>query len=115
MISVNFGEKLKLLRYERGLTQDDLGYILKVSKSCVSYYESGAIQPSIDILIAISSFFKVTIDFLIGMEPYEDTRKEITLTSKDVELIEEFKNRPIIYREAIKDIPKFISKIEKVM
>ncbi len=112
---MNFGEKLKLLRYERGLTQDDLGYILNVSKSCVSYYESGAIQPSIDILISISSFFKVSIDFLIGMEPYDFNRKEVTLTNKDIELIEEFKNKPNLYTEIIKDIPKFISKIEKVV
>ena len=29
---MTFGEKLKLLRFEKGMTQDDLGYILNVTK-----------------------------------------------------------------------------------
>ena len=53
---MTFGEKLKLLRFEKGLTQDDLGYILGVTKSCISCYENGSRQPSIDVLITLSVF-----------------------------------------------------------
>lgn len=110
---MNFGEKLKLLRFEKGLTQDDLGYILDVTKSCISCYENGTRQPSIDILISLSIYFKVSIDFLVGIEPYNaNVNREVRINKRDVELIGELKNKPNLYKKIIRAIPKSISKIE---
>ena len=55
---MTFGEKLKMLRYEKGLTQDDMGYLLNVTKSCISCYENGSRQPSLDILIQLAAIDK---------------------------------------------------------
>lgn len=52
-----FGARLNLLRYEKGLTQDDFGYILKVTKACISCYENCIRQPSIKILVKIAMYF----------------------------------------------------------
>jgi len=65
---VNFGEKLKVLRKGRNLTQQQLANRLNVAKSIISYYESGDRFPSYDVLIKIARIFHVTTDFLLDIE-----------------------------------------------
>ncbi len=113
---MRFGEKLKLLRFEKGLTQDDLGYILGVTKSCISCYESGTRQPSVEMLISLSVYFKVSIDYLVGIEPYNPEQvKDLRINKSDLELLKELKNKPQLYKKIIRSIPKSISKIQKVL
>ena len=101
---MTFGEKLKLLRYEKGLTQDDMGYLLNVTKSCISCYENGSRQPSLDILVQVATYFRVSIDFLIGMDSC-DSQKKINFTKKDKQFLDLLKNNPTIYKK-IMDNPK---------
>ena len=111
---MTFGEKLKLLRYEKGLTQDDIGYLLNVTKSCICCYENGTRKPSLDVLIQLASYFRVSIDFLIGMESYED-KKNVNLTNKDVILINLLKDNPVLYNEIICNMDSSILKIKEVL
>lgn len=62
---MNFGEQLKKLRTEHGLTQLDLARILDVSKSNISKYEAGTVEPNLSLLQTISSYFNVSIDSLL--------------------------------------------------
>ena len=112
---MTFGEKLKLLRYEKGLTQDDIGYLLDVTKSCISCYENGTRQPSVDVLVQLATYFRVSIDFLIGMEEYDTNKKrDVKLTVKDMALIQELKNQPMMYKKILDDIPSSVLKIKEV-
>lgn len=65
---VNFGNKLKSLRTEMGLTQTELARKLNVTKSVVSYYELQERTPSPDVLIQLAEIFHVTTDYLLGIE-----------------------------------------------
>lgn len=60
-----FPEKLKALRLENGLTQDELGEKLYLSRSSISYYEQGKFEPDIKTIIDISNLFNVTTDELL--------------------------------------------------
>nr|DAQ24819.1 MAG TPA: helix-turn-helix domain protein [Caudoviricetes sp.] len=60
-----FPEKLKALRLENGLTQDELGEKLCLSRTSISYYEHGKFEPDIKTIIDISNLFNVTIDELL--------------------------------------------------
>ena len=60
--------RIKDLRLSRGLNQVELAKELGVSKQCISNWENDNIQPSIDMLIKIASFFSVSTDFLLGLE-----------------------------------------------
>jgi len=112
---MTFGEKLKLLRYEKGLTQDDIGYLLNVTKSCISCYENGTRQPSVDVLVELSIYFNVSIDFLLGMEKVNNkSKRQAGITVKDISLIKELKNNPLMYQEIISDIPNSVLKIREV-
>ena len=65
---MDFGQTLKKLRIEKGLTQKELAKILDVSKSNISKYEAGSIEPNMSILLYISKYFEVPIDYLLGRE-----------------------------------------------
>ncbi len=63
---MEFNEKLQKLRNNENLTQEELAEKLYVSRTAISKWESGRGYPSIDSLKAISKYFNVSIDELIG-------------------------------------------------
>lgn len=65
---VNFGEKLKILRTARGLTQQQLATRIGITKSVISAYESSMRSPSLDSLKKIAVTFGVTTDYLLGVK-----------------------------------------------
>ena len=65
---MEFHEKLKELRKNRGLTQEELSEALFVSRTAISKWESGRGYPGIDSLKEISKFFSVSIDELLSGE-----------------------------------------------
>ena len=71
---MTLGEKLKLLRASRGLSQEQLAAELNVSRQAVSKWECGDAAPNLDKLRAICAYFGVTTDHLIW-ENEEDAPK----------------------------------------
>ena len=67
MLHSCFPERLKSLRQEKNMLQQDLADHLKVSKSTISGWEVGRNQPDYDTLIELSIFFGVSVDYLIGL------------------------------------------------
>ena len=70
----NFNERLKLLRTEKNLSQQDLAdqisLILGGSKSCskssINMYERGEREPDASTLCRFADFYGVTLDYLVG-------------------------------------------------
>ena len=60
-----FGDNLKRLRTNKEFTQEYLGKVLFHSRTTISNYEKGKMQPSIETLIKLSEIFNVTVDELI--------------------------------------------------
>lgn len=65
---IEFGNKLKTLRIQSNLTQAQLAAKLGLTKSVISAYENGVRMPSYEVLVAIARIFKVTTDYLLGLE-----------------------------------------------
>ena len=61
-----FAQRMKKLRQDKKMTMDDLAKKLDVSKSRVNMWENNGSVPRKDTLLAISSFFNVTTDYLLG-------------------------------------------------
>ena len=87
-----FGKRLKKLREELGLTQEELGKKLNLVKSNVSMYENGTRIPNAETLEQLSQLFDASIDYLLGKsevkniaKPYND-ELEKTLYNKTKEL-----------------------------
>ncbi len=62
-----FSERIKELRTSTGMNQVQFGAKINVSKQCVSNWENGNIQPSIDMLLKIAKQFSVSADYLLGL------------------------------------------------
>lgn len=62
---MNFCERLRFLREERGYTQQNLAEILHVSKNSISHYELGISMPSVDIIVQIADIFGVSLDYML--------------------------------------------------
>ncbi len=73
---MNFGQILKQLRITKGLTQNELAKILDVSKSNISKYEAGSVEPNMSVLIRISEYFEVSVDCLLGKNAKNESAPE---------------------------------------
>lgn len=68
---MNVGEKIQLLRKKEGMSQEELGQKLLVSRQTVSLWETGQTFPTIDNLLRLKEIFSVSVDELI------DTKEEV--------------------------------------
>ena len=65
---------LKLLRQERGISQQKLADALGLRQQTINYYENHKIEPDIGTLKQMASFFETSIDYIVG---YTDIRHPI--------------------------------------
>ncbi|WP_129408047.1 LexA family protein [Marinitoga lauensis] len=61
-------DRLKRLRQELGLTQEELAKKLNITRKSISAYETGRATPSPEMLKVIAEFFNVTTDYLLGIK-----------------------------------------------
>lgn len=61
-----YGERMKSLRKERKVPQQQLADLMGVKIRGYQYYEKEQTEPTIKALIALADFYGVTIDYLVG-------------------------------------------------
>ena len=64
----DFGEKIKELRENKGLTQLELGKVLNVRNTTISAWEKDIAEPPYDTLKKICVLYNVSADYLLGLE-----------------------------------------------
>lgn len=103
----NFGEKMKSLRKDRKLTQEQLAEILEVSFQAVSKWETNAAYPDISMLPIIAGFFGVTTDQLLGVDVSRTNEivKEICINADDLFNEGKYSEALMILRKAVMDYP----------
>ena len=92
---VDFGNKIKQLRIDKGYSQSELAQLAGVTKSMISSYENSMRLPSYDVLLRIARCFHVSTDYLLGVSS-KKTLDVSDLTDRQAEiisrLIDEFHN-----------------------
>lgn len=63
-----FGQRLRALREENNLTQRQLAEQIGYGKSSISFWENDLKDPTSKVIIKLSKLFKVTSDYLLGLE-----------------------------------------------
>ena len=74
---MDFGQRLKNLRLERGYTQQDLSSAVGVSTVAVRSWEHNTKKPNMDALIALGRFLNTSIDTLLDIQPKGSEQKTI--------------------------------------
>lgn len=60
-----FGDRLKKLREDQGMTQYELAELLNVSRQSIGGYENDNVDPGIDTLVKIANIFNISLDYLL--------------------------------------------------
>ena len=69
-IEIKFGQRLKELREERGLTQKQVADELGIHSVTYLHYEKSQREPPLLLLAQMANYFDVTVDFLLGLEEF---------------------------------------------
>ena len=68
-------KNLKSIREDRDIKQKDIAAYLNVSQNTYSQYETGVISLTADVLIKLSDFYNVSIDYLLDRTDSPDPKK----------------------------------------
>ena len=88
-----FGIRLKELRKQYGITQEQLAKIVGVERSSIGKYEGkSAVIPSDDVRVKIADYFHVTVDYLMGWtdEPYPILSDD--LTADELKFLQDYRS-----------------------
>lgn len=67
LMELTLGEKLRELRESQGLTQTELGKMVKMTQRKISHIEANHCEPSIEDIRAFCKVFNVSADYLVGI------------------------------------------------
>jgi len=94
---MSFGKRIKRLREDKGVRQEDIGKMFNVSKSAVSQWENDIRTPDMDIIIKLADYFDVSTDYLLGRtddpSPKQDDRQHVN-DDEALEYLDELHKRP---------------------
>lgn len=78
-----FEDRLKTLRLEKGLTQEELAEKICVTKQAISKWENGISMPDVALLGSLAELYGTTVDFLLTGEEKVKIEKEIEIVEKE--------------------------------
>ena len=111
------GKRIKDLRIEKNMSQQELGDLIGVTKVSICGYENGTRTPSLETFSLLADIFFTSTDFLLGREVpvvNESSNEYIGSVSKeDIELIQEMRHYPNLYNKMLKDVKRFITLMNK--
>ena len=63
---MEFSKRLKFLRNEKNISQEELAKLLNISRTSITNYELGRNEASTQVLDKLSEIFNCSIDYLLG-------------------------------------------------
>ena len=90
------GKRIYELRTAFGWSQVQLAEKLNISKQTVSNWENENIQPSIDMLVRLANLFRVSTDYLLGLDDIPTINVDglpISFVAHLAQLIEDYRQK----------------------
>jgi len=111
------GKRLKALRKEKGLTQQELGDLINVTKVSICCYEKGSRTPTLETLMDLTKVFNVDMNYFLGSDTYvvadNDENYGIRMAKEEINIIKELRLHPTLYEKLITDPKRTIDLIDK--
>ncbi len=109
------GKRLKDLRKKKGLTQQELGDLINVTKVSICCYENGTRMPTIDTLLELGKVFGVDVAYFLGHdEVVQKKDKEFFyLAEEEILILEELRKHDNLYEKLIADPKRTVEFIAK--
>ena len=108
------GDRLRAIRKEHGLTQQNIADVFGVDRTTYTVYEGGSITPSPATLVKLSQIYNVTVGYLIGVEENhpelrkipEEKQREKLLSSDPISLLKKEEKELMLYFRVLSDAEK---------
>lgn len=103
------GELIKEARTKRGLSQEELGNMLNVTKVSICGYEKGTRTPTMETFVKIMKILDLTPDELLGRDIHavcEEENYHILISKKELKIINILRNNPELSKKIYKVIEK---------
>lgn len=103
------GQKIRNLRILNNLSQNELSNALHVTQASLSLYENGNKLPSIDVLIRISEYFDVSLDWLCdsGKQLHFHSISDVILTFFEIKELDGLTINTEIFKNSIERIDNY--------
>ena len=113
------GERLKESRMKKGITQEELGKLIGVTKVSICGYELGTRTPTIDNFILLADVLDVDPNYLVGRELYsiQETHLPYTrrITLLDASVLDHIKRHKRLYNYLVKDPERATNQMEVLL
>ena len=83
MDNEKIGKYIRKLRLEKGISQNELGEIVHVTRQAISCWENGKNIPDSDVLVSLSNYFGVSINDILSGNDKEKNIEEVALELVD--------------------------------
>ncbi len=103
-----FPYRLKQLRENLSMTQEELAKMLNLTQSTVAYYESGRKMPTLENAIIIAKIFNTSLDYLVGVsdcQTFENIRENQAFYYTNKLLLDDISN---LSANSLKELENFI-------
>ena len=112
------GKRLKELRISLGLTQEELGKIVNVTKVSICCYEKNMRTPNIETLLDLANALHTSPNYLLGSEiPVTVNEDEeeygMSISKDDLNIIMELKKHFKLYQQLCENPKRMIDVIDK--
>lgn len=106
------GKRIKSLRKQNGMTQEELGKLINVTKVSICCYEKETRIPTLETLLALADVFKVDINYFLGSDEYliADTNEKygMSVSKEELDFLKEIRRHNNLYKRVIDDPKRFV-------
>lgn len=115
------GRRIKEARMKKGLSQQQLGDMLDVSKVSICGYETGTRTPAMETFLNLIQILDLPVEYALGMETFIVNEKDepygYKIAQEDLSILEELKKHRELYNELVNNpkrtVDKIVSKMKK--
>ena len=108
------GERIKEIRKDNKLSQQEFADKIYVSQQTVTGYEKGQFQPDISVLIRMATVFHVSLEYIVGMVDFKNPPYEIPeLDYLEISVLDCLKSFSSVAKEQLKNFLEEIQRSKK--
>lgn len=96
--------RLRSVRINHHMTQDQLGAMFGITGQTVSSYENGKVLPSIPSLMKYHEYFGTDMNYLMGDDSAEPETDQFIMSATEMQVIIGYRRRPEYIRKAVRTI-----------
>ncbi len=110
---ISLGEKLRRLRLNNGLTQEDVGRQIGVTDKAISRYENDQAEPDLQLFRKIATLYNVDPNYLLNFYSMGDRPEHMEIRHGESSILEAYRKCDKVHQKIIKNLLKEFANIKQ--